>query len=57
MDGSDNYELVNEDQLVMTSAPIRIRRREPPSMEHSKEFKERERTRQELKHGRNRGER
>ena len=57
MDGSDNYELVNEDQLVMTSGTYTHPQKGTPFDEHSKEFKERERTRQELKHGRNRGER
>lgn len=57
MDGSDNYELVNEDQLVMTSGTYTHPQKGTPFDERSKEFKERERTRQELKHGRNRGER
>ena len=55
MDGSDNYELVNEDQLVMTAGTYNHPQKGTPFDEQSKEY--RERLEQELKHGRNRGER
>ena len=55
MDGSDNYELVKEDQLVLTSGTYNHPQKGSPFDEKSKEY--RERLEQELKHGRNRGER
>ena len=55
MDGSENYELVREDQLTMTAGTYNHPDRGTPFDEHSKEF--RDRTKQELKYGRKRGER
>lgn len=55
MDGSDNYELVKEDQLVLTSGTYNHPQKGSPFDEKSKEY--RERLEQDLKHGRNRGER
>ena len=55
MDGSDSYELVQEDPLVMTAGTYSHPDRGTPFDERSKEG--RERTRQGLKHGRTRGER
>ena len=55
MDGSDNYELVKEDQLVLTSGTYNHPQKGSPFDEQSKEY--RDRLEQELKHGRNRGER
>ena len=55
LDGSDSYELVQNDQLVMAAGTYSYPDRGTPFDERSKE--QRERTRQELKHGRNRGER
>ncbi len=55
LDGSDSYELVQDDQLVMAAGTYSYPDRGTPFDERSKE--QRERTRQELKHGRNRGER
>ncbi|MBQ8835156.1 MAG: amino acid ABC transporter permease [Oscillospiraceae bacterium] len=53
MDGSDSYELVQVDQLTMTAGTYSHPDRGTPFDERSKEY--RERTRQGLKHGRNRG--
>ena len=55
MDGSDSYQLVQEDPLVMTAGTYSHPDRGTPFDERSKEV--RERTRQGLKHGRTRGER
>ena len=55
MDGSGDYELVTEDPLVMTAGTYSHPDRGTPFDERSQE--ERERTRQNLKHGRTRGER
>ena len=55
MDGSSDYELVQEDPLVMTAGTYSHPDRGTPFDERSKEG--RERTRQGLKHGRTRGER
>ena len=55
LDGSDSYELVQEDQLTMTAGTYSHPDRGTPFDEHSKEY--RERVRQELKHGRTRGDR
>lgn len=55
MDGSDNYELVQDDQLVMSAGTYNHPDRGTPFDEQSKEF--RDRTQQELKYGRTRGER
>jgi len=55
MDGSDNYELVQADALVPTAGTYSHPDHGTPFDEHSKEY--REKTRQALKHGRNRGER
>ena len=55
MDGSDNYELVKEDQLVLTSGTYNHPQKGSPFDEKSKEY--RDRLEQDLKHGRNRGER
>ncbi len=55
MDGSDNYELVKEDQLVLTSGTYNHPQKGSPFDEKSKEY--RGRLEQDLKHGRNRGER
>ena len=57
MDGSDSYELVQTDQLTMTAGTYSHPDRGTPFDEHSKEAGQRDRTRQSLKHGRNRGER
>ena len=53
--GAESYELVQGDQLVMAAGTYNYPDHGTPFDEHSKE--ERERTRQELKYGRNRGER
>ena len=53
LDGSDSYELVQGDQLVMAAGTYSHPDRGTPFDERSKEY--RERKRQELKHGRNRG--
>ena len=55
MYGSDSYQLVQEDPLVMTAGTYSHPDRGTPFDERSKEV--RERTRQGLKHGRTRGER
>ena len=55
MDGSDSYELVQEDPLTMTAGTYSHPKRGSNFDERSKEF--RERTEQELKFGRSRGER
>ncbi|MGM9660353.1 MAG: amino acid ABC transporter permease [Faecousia sp.] len=55
MDGSSNYELVQVDQLTMTAGTYNHPDKGTPFDERSKEY--RERTEQELKHGRMRGER
>ena len=55
MDGSDSYELVQEDPLTMTAGTYSHPKRGSNYDEQSKEF--RERTEQELKFGRSRGER
>ena len=55
MDGSSNYELVQEDQLTMTAGTYNHPDRGTPFDERSKEY--RDRVEQELKHGRSRGER
>ena len=55
MDGSDSYQLVQEDPLVMTAGTYSHPDRGTPFDERSKEG--RERTRQGLKHGRTRGDR
>ena len=55
LDGSDSYELVQEDQLTMTAGTYSHPDRGTPFDEHSKEY--RERVRQDLKHGRTRGDR
>ena len=55
MDGSSDYELVQEDPLIMTAGTYSHPDRGTPFDEHSKEH--REKTRQMLKHGRMRGER
>ena len=55
MDGSSNYELVQVDQLTMTAGTYNHPDKGTPFDERSKEY--RERTEQELKHGRTRGER
>ena len=52
MDGSDSYELVQGDQLVMAAGTYTH-----PGVDAEPSPEERERTRQSLKHGRNRGER
>ena len=66
MDGSGNYELVQEDQLTMTAGtyrhpdkgtPFDERHLEKHREKQGLEQEERERTRLELKHGRSRGER
>ena len=57
MDGSDSYELVQTDQLTMTAGTYSHPDRGTPFDEHSKEAGQRDRTRQSLKYGRNRGER
>ena len=55
MDGPDSYELVQEDQLVMAAGTYSHPSRRTPFDEQSPEY--RERVRQELKHGRTRGDR
>ena len=55
MDGSSNYELVQEDQLTMTAGTYNHPDKGTPFDEHSKEF--RNRTEQELKFGRTGGDR
>ena len=59
MDGSDSYQLVQEDPLVMTAGTYSHPDRGTPFDERSTEGalteEQRERKRQELKHGRNRG--
>ena len=55
MDGSSNYELVQVDQLTMTAGTYNHPDKGTPFDEHSKEF--RNRTEQELKFGRTRGDR
>ena len=55
MDGSDSYELVQEDPLTMTAGTYSHPKRGSNYDEQSKEF--RDRTKQELKFGRNRGDR
>ena len=55
MDGSSNYELVQEDQLTMTAGTYNHPDKGTPFDEYSKEF--RNRTEQELKFGRTRGDR
>ncbi len=55
LDGADNFELVSEDQLVMAAGTYNHPDRGTPFDERSKEY--REKTRQELKFGRNRGDR
>ena len=55
LDGSSDYELVQGDPLVMTAGTYKHPDRGTPFDEHNKEF--REKTQQELKHGRTRGDR
>ena len=55
LDGSDSYELVQGDQLVMAAGTDSHPDKGTPFDERSKEY--RERKRQELKHGRTRGDR
>ena len=55
MDGADSYELVQEDALTMTAGTYNHPDRRTPFDERSKEVREREK--QKLKFGRNRGER
>ena len=55
LDGSSDYELVQEDQLTMTAGTYNHPDKGTPFDEHSKEF--RNRTEQELKFGRTRGDR
>ncbi len=55
LDGSSDYELVQGDPLVMTAGTYNHPDRGTPFDEHNKEF--REKTQQELKHGRTRGDR
>ena len=55
LDGSDSYELVQGDQLVMAAGTYSHPDKGTPFDERSKEY--RERKRQELKHGRTRGDR
>ena len=55
MDGSDSYELVQEDPLTMTAGTYSHPKRGSNYDEQSKEF--RDRTKQELKFGRSRGDR
>ena len=55
MDGSSNYELVQEDHLTMTAGTYNHPDKGTPFDEHSKEF--RNQTEQELKFGRTRGDR
>ncbi|SFP99582.1 amino acid ABC transporter membrane protein, PAAT family [Oscillibacter sp. PC13] len=53
MDGSDSYDLVQDDQLTMAAGTYSHPDRGTPFDEHSKEY--REKTRQGLKYGRTRG--
>ncbi len=55
MDGNDNYELVQADQLTMTAGTYSHPHRGTPFDEHSKEY--RDQVSQELRYGRTRGER
>ena len=55
LDGSSDYELVQGDPLVMTAGTYNHPDRGTPFDEHNKEF--REKTQQELAHGRTRGDR
>ena len=55
MDGSSDYELVQDDALTMTAGTYNFPDKGTPFDEQSKEY--RERKRQELKHGRSRGDR
>ena len=55
LDGEDSYELVQGDQLVMAAGTYSHPSRRTPFDEQSPEY--RERVRQELKHGRTRGDR
>ena len=55
LDGEDSYELVQEDQLVMAAGTYSHPSRRTPFDEQNPEY--RERVRQELKHGRTRGDR
>ena len=55
LDGSSDYELVQTDQLTMTAGTYNHPNKGTPFDEHSKEF--RNRTEQELKFGRTRGDR
>ena len=55
LDGDDSYELVQGDQLVMAAGTYSHPSRRTPFDEQSPEY--RERVRQELKHGRTRGDR
>ena len=55
LDGSSDYELVQGDPLVMTAGTYKHPDHGTPFDERSKEF--REKTQQELKHGRTRGDR
>lgn len=55
LDGADSYELAKSDQLVMAAGTYNHPGHGTPFDEQNKE--KRERTRQQLKHGRNRGER
>ena len=55
LDGDDSYELVQADQLTMTAGTYSHPDHGTPFDERSKEY--RDRVRQELKHGRSRGER
>lgn len=55
LDGADSYELVQNDQLVMAAGTYNHPSKGTPFDERSKE--QRDRTEQELKYGRNRGDR
>ena len=55
LDGNSNYELVQGDTLTMAAGTYKHPHKGTPFDERSKEF--RDRKSQELKHGRNRGER
>ena len=55
MDGSDSYELVQTDALTMSAGTYNFPDKGTPFDEQSKEY--RDRKRQELKFGRDRGER
>ena len=55
LDGSSNYELAQADSLTMTAGTYTHPDRGTPFDEHSKEHQER--VSQELKYGRNRGDR